>query len=174
MKSIRSTSSLPVMLMLLMLPATTSFGQQEHPLYISICEIEHNTDTAALELTFKIFTDDLETALEEQGVGKLRLGTDREMENADEYIRRYIEKNVVIQVDDRSVELGYVGKEVEMDVAWCYVEVQGVLSIKSMTVSNTLLFELFEEQTNIVHINANKKKKSLMLNIANREGTVEY
>ncbi len=174
MKSIPAISSFSGILMLLMLPATTSFGQQEHPLYISICEIEHNTHTAALELTFKIFTDDLETALEDQGVGKLRLGTDREMENADEYIRRYLEKNVVIQVDGGSVALGYLGKEVEMDVAWCYLEVQGVPSIQTMTVSNTLLFELFEEQTNIVHISANNKKQSLMLNIANREGTVEY
>ena len=161
-------------LLLLLCPVSISFGQQEHPLYISICEIEHNSDTAALEITFKIFTDDLETAMEEQGLGKLRLGTDREAEDSDDYIRRYIEKNVTIQVDEKEMSLGFLGKEVEMDVTWCYVEVAGISSISSMTVSNTLMFELYEEQTNIVHITARKKKKSLMLNTANREGTVTF
>ena len=61
-----------------------------------------------------------------------------------------------------------------MDVTWCYVEVSSIQAIQTMTVSNTLMFELFDEQTNIVHIKANKKKKSLMLNINNREGMVTF
>jgi hypothetical protein len=81
---------------------------------------------------------------------------------------------VQIEVDDRPISFQYLGKEVEMDVTWCYAEISDVPNLKKITVSNTLLLDLYDEQTNIVHIKAHDKKKSMMLNIAKSADTVTF
>ncbi len=145
-----------------------------HQFYISICEMDHNPDTHTLEITFKIFTDDLEQALEAQGTGKLHLGADRESEGADRYISRYLEQHVSIEIDGRILEAKYLGRETESEVTWCYSEIGDVPSISTVTVINTLLIEIFEDQTNMVHIKANGQKKSMLLTRAKDRGTVEF
>ncbi|MDP6053053.1 MAG: hypothetical protein QF879_11965 [Candidatus Latescibacteria bacterium] len=136
--------------------------------------MDHNPDTHTLEITFKIFTDDLEQALEAQGRGKLHLGADRESEGADRYISRYLEQHVSIEIDGRILEAKYLGRETESDVTWCYSEIGDVPSISTVTVINTLLIEIFEDQTNMVHINANGQNKSMLLTRAKDRGTVEF
>ena len=145
-----------------------------HPFYISVCEIEHNPDTDALEITFKIFTEDLEQVLEAQGTGKLNLGTDHESENADRYITRYLEQHVFVEVDGRTLKAEFLGKESEVDAIWCYVEIKDVPSINTIAVTNTLLIDLFEDQTNMVHIKANGQKKSMLFTRVLDRDTVTF
>ncbi|MBT5873613.1 MAG: hypothetical protein HOH43_09355 [Candidatus Latescibacteria bacterium] len=162
------------LLFLFALRVSLSFGQEGHPLYISICEIEYNRDTRALEIAFKLFTEDVELAVEEQGGGALRLGTADEKEGADDYISRYIRNNVVLELETERVEMQFLGKEVEMDVTWCYMEVPSVTSPGTLTVTNSLFFDLYNEQTNIVHVKVGKDSKSLMLNSNERKGSVTF
>ena len=145
-----------------------------HPFYISVCQVDHDPDTRTLEITFKIFIDDLEQTLEAQGTGKLHLGTDRESDAADRYIARYLEQHVLIEIDGRTLTGNYLGKETESDVIWCYVEMEDVPSIHTITVTNTLLIDMFEDQTNMVHIKANGQKKSMLLTRVLDRDTVKF
>lgn len=135
-----------------------------HPFYISVCQIDYNGDTDALEMSFRIFTDDLELALESMGTGRLHLGTEREAEKADEYIGRYLARHVELEVNGLPVDAAFLGKEVDTDAIWCYVEIGGVTALHSLTIENTLLLETFEDQVNLVHVTANDRKKSLVFN----------
>lgn len=145
-----------------------------HPFYISVCQMDHNPDTHGLEITFKIFIEDLEQALEAQGTGKLHLGTSRESEDTDRYIARYLEQHVLIEVNGQPLIGKYLGKEAEMDVVWCFVEMKDVPSINTITVTNTLLIDMFEDQTNMVHIEANGQKKSMLLTRVQDRDTVKF
>ena len=133
-----------------------------HPFYISVCQVDHNPDTGALEMSFRIFMDDLELALETMGTDRLRLGTEREAEKADLYISRYLARHVEIEINGHRAGAAFLGKEVDSDAIWCYVEVENVSVIETMTITNTLLLETFEDQVNLVHVNANGQKKSLV------------
>jgi hypothetical protein len=145
-----------------------------HPYYMSICEVDHNAQSKTLEITFKIFTDDLEEALEAQGAGKLRLGTAEEGKNADRHIFSYLKKNVAFIIKGDSAIFAYVGKEVEGEVTWCYVEAKNVAHINQIEVVNRLLLERHEEQVNIVHVKADGKRKSLLLHKGKISGTLEF
>ena len=145
-----------------------------HPFYISVCQIDYNADADALELSFRIFTDDLELALESMGTGRLHLGTEREAEKADEYIGRYLGRHVELEVNGLPVDAAFLGKEVDTDAIWCYVEVADVTELTSMTIKNTLLLESFEDQVNLVHVNANDQKKSLVFNRLQIRETLEF
>ncbi len=145
-------------------PDAGAMRKAAHPFYISVCQVDHNPDTAALEVSFRIFTDDLEQALETMGTGRLRLGTEREAEKADLYISRYLARHVEIEINGRRVSAAFLGKEMDSDATWCYVEVENIPDLKTMTMTNTLLLESFEDQVNLVHVNANGQKRSLVFN----------
>jgi hypothetical protein len=138
-----------------------------HPFYVSVCQIDFNSENRTLEIAVKIFTDDFELALEETTDRKFFLGTPRELKEADELIKAYFEDHLKISLNKSEVELNYLGKEVEIDATWCYIESQTMPSSTlqgTITVTNRILLESFEDQSNIVHINAGGKSKSLLLN----------
>ncbi|MYD25332.1 MAG: hypothetical protein F4X08_05930 [Gemmatimonadetes bacterium] len=145
-----------------------------HPFYISVCQVDHNPESGALEMSFRIFMDDLELALETMGTDRLHLGTEREVEKADLYIDRYLARHVVIEINGRRVSAAFLGKEVDTDAIWCYVEVENIPALESMTMTNTLLLETYEDQVNLVHVNANGQKKSLLFSQQQITQTLDF
>lgn len=148
-----------------------------HPFYVSVCTIDFNSENRALEIAVKIFTDDFEFALEETTDKKLFLGTPKEPEEADKLIARYLEDHLKISLNDSAIEFNYLGKEVEIDATWCYIESQAMPSSTlqgTITVTNRILLGSFEGQSNIVHINAGDTKKSLILNRMQTTDSVDF
>ena len=154
--------------------AVTPAVPEAHPFYISVCQVDHNPDTGALEMSFRIFTDDLELALETMGTDRLRLGTERESEKADLYIGRYLARHVEIEINGRRVSASFLGKEVDSDAIWCYVEAEDIPVLETMTMTNTLLLETYEDQVNLVHVNANGQKKSLVFDGQQIRQTLDF
>lgn len=145
-----------------------------HPYYVSIFQLTHNPEKKSLQITCKIFTDNLEEAIQEQGTEQLRLGSEREFVKADRYIARYIQQHFDVFVNGEKRSMKYLGKEVELDVTWCYLEITGVPSIDSLGVKNTILFEEYRSQSNIVHTKVGNQKKSAILQREKPEHTFVY
>ena len=156
------------------LPTTDVARGDLHAIHMSVCEITYNTDTHGLEMTFKLFTNDVEQALEAEGTEKLYLGEKNERKEADRYLGRYLEKNVKIQVNNKSVVWKYIGKEVETDAIWLYAEATEIPPLKTVSITNTLLIQIFDDQANMVHIKTDKEKRVLLLNQAKPSDSVEF
>ena len=43
-----------------------------HPFHVSVCEIYHNSKTNSLEISMKLFTDDLELSIQQKGHADFR------------------------------------------------------------------------------------------------------
>jgi hypothetical protein len=134
-----------------------------HEFYVSVCHINHNAADKTLELTFKLFTDDFERVLESIVEERLYLGNENEHAHTDNYVAEYLQQHFTLVVNGDSVQGEYLGKEVEVHNTWCYVEVTGIERVDSLVVHNSLLIDVFEEQSNIVHAKVGKLKKSLSL-----------
>ena len=118
-----------------------------HKFYVSISEVNHNKETAAVEISMKIFTDDLEAALEEMTTQKLWIGDpERELAATDSLLAIYFDKKLTISINEEEKEAIFIGKELEADVTWCYLEIQDVPVISSITIDNRILVELFDDQ----------------------------
>jgi hypothetical protein len=141
----------------------TGLSSWAHPYYVSIFQLNHNAENQTLQVTCKIFTDDLETAIESQGTDQLELGSDRELNKSDEYIAQYIRNHFKIAINGKPREMRYLGKEVDLDVTWAYLEISNIPTINSMNVENNILFEHFSTQTNIIHTEVGTQKKSVIL-----------
>lgn len=145
---------------LMLLLTLTSFDDLDaHKYYFSRTEIHQNVQSNAMEITISIFSDDLENALQDQGE-PLRLGDEREREDVNNLLREYLQSKFTVKTDGRPLLLSFLGKEVEHDITYCYLEVMNVPSCQIMEIKSTILHELFEEQLNRVEINWNGKSTS--------------
>src|SRR5260221_2614213 len=82
-----------------------------HPLYITVTEINHNAKDKILEISCKIFTNDLEVVLEKGAKTKVDLSNSKEKATTDKLIDEYIERHLRLKVDGKAAGLHFVGSE---------------------------------------------------------------
>ena len=132
-----------------------------HDYYVSICTIRHNPETATLDITWRMTTHDIEhTLLPESGDRDLKLGTEKELPEADSLLAGYLLRHLKLSMDGQPLQAKYLGKEVEHDDLFCYLQVEGIPTLSALTVHATLLQDLFDEQENVVHLESGGKTRS--------------
>lgn len=143
-----------------------------HKFYVSLIQVEFNAETEALEITMKIFTDDLEYAISGSQVS-YGLITANEPPDVDSVLYNYIEKNFTIKINGKSYSLVYIGKEVELDVTWIYIEIMEIESIDTIEITDLMLTELFEDQVNLINVRYLGQNKGLLLNRNRTTGKIQ-
>lgn len=151
--------------LLLLLTSVTAFTPKTpvvHDFHTSLTEINFNPKTKSLEMTIRVFTDDLEQALtESNGNSSVRIKpTDF---STDPLIVKYLRKHVAFVSPEKNVlPYDYLGKEIELDATWLYVEVPAAANLQGYTIFNSVMTELFEDQTNLLNLIYPDKKKSFI------------
>lgn len=135
-----------------------------HKYYVSITEAEYNLESKSFEISIKFIGHDLEKALTSAGVPNLYLGTNKEVKNANEYLKRYIDKKFEMVVDGEKLEYKFIGKEINNDdFVYCYIQSNQVEEPQKVAIKNSLLTEVFSEQTNTIYLKSGSKKVSYYL-----------
>jgi hypothetical protein len=145
-----------------------------HPFYISVTEINHNATDKSLEISCKIFYEDLEKALNTQFKTPVDLINPKDKAQTEKMIFAYLLQHFSLKINGRQVMLQYVGYEIEKEAAWCYLQVSNVSDVKQMDIMNNLLFEQFATQVNIVHGIVNGKRESTKLSNPNAVTSFEF
>lgn len=145
-----------------------------HPFYVSICQIDYNQETKSLEISVKVFADDLLLGLENIGKTNIYLGEEKENPKTDEYIFSYLNTQLSFVVNSEKANFKFVGREIEKDVVWTYLEIENVADLTSIDVDCTLLTEVLESQSNIVQVNKNGTIKNLLLNKNKVTGSIAF
>ncbi len=118
---------------------------------MSITDMEYNPTTKSLQISMKLFVDDLELVLEKEQDVKCFLGTEKEHTRTNEFIKAYVSTHFFVEQSKGSLPLTYVGKEVDKDYAWIYLEVKNFKVKDETLLTNSMLTEYFKEQTNKVN-----------------------
>lgn len=145
-----------------------------HPFYVSLVQINQNEKSSSLEVTFKIFTDDLELALENHSGNKFKLNDPNEDPEIGKAIFHYLKNNFQISLDNQQQELILIGMESEFDVTWIYMEVPEIKSPSIVDIAAPLLTEIYESQSNLIHYQKGEIIKSLLLHKNKTSGTIEF
>ena len=159
---------------LFLLIVTTTLSFTTHKFYVSITKIEYAEEKETLQIITKLFIDDIEDVLQARYDKSLIMGGESEPEAVGAYLEQYVLQKLEIEVNGAPVKFHYLGHEYENDVVKTFIEVKGVNELNSISVQNKMLFELFEEQQNIVHIKRYKKRKSLVLDTDNPKGLLNF
>lgn len=136
-----------------------------HKFYVSVTNVGYSEKDDALQITTRIFIDDLEAVLLERYDFQSKLATENESELADEYLEKYLRKKFQVQINGENRTYDLIGRKYDNDVCIFYIEVPEVNypTVKSIEIQNEILTDLFDEQQNIVHFKIKGKKKSFVL-----------
>ena len=154
---------MPHFLLLLIL-----FLSSLHPFHVSVCSINHAPQEQTLQVTQKIFADDLEEALNATAQASGQTTTidvlnPPDPEALETIIHDYLQEHLQITVNGQQVQPNFLGYEREELALWCYLEVEDIADIRSITVRSSILVDAFDDQTNIVHIKYRDTVKSMKL-----------
>lgn len=135
-----------------------------HPLHVSVTEIELDEKEHELEITMRIFADDLETALRtEFRQPTLDVLDPNNKESLNQMTDAYLKKHFYVKLDGKLQTATLIGHELDNDAFVFYVGISKVKKWKTIEIRNTALTEAFEDQSNLVHVTVGEEVKSLRL-----------
>lgn len=138
----------------------TSFSAQAHKFYVSISQINFNEKNKSIEITLKLFTDDLEKSVGDYINQRVKIN---QADDANQNIAAYILKNFSIYLNGQAQNIQYLGKELENDVSWCFLEIKNITDFSEIKITNKIFTEQFENQKNLIQISAFDKEESTVL-----------
>jgi len=159
---------------LLITLAVTLTSAAVHKYYVAVFQLEYVPGKKVVQMTSRIFIDDLDAALGKKYGKKLYLCSDKEVAGAEGYIKQYLLEKISIKLNGSAKTITFLGRETEDDILICYYTVPAETAVKSIQISNTVLFEAYPEQQNIIHTKVNGEKKSLMLTNGSPGGTTDF
>ena len=147
-----------------------------HKYYLSATEVVYSEKNKTLQITSRYFIDDFEKTLEERYLIKPQLSSSKELKGIDQYFDKYLSDKFIITFNEQILKLTFLGKEYDNDVVKCYFESEKINFKKnnSIEIINSSLFEMFEEQQNIIHLQINTTKKSYNLHKENNTALLSF
>lgn len=145
-----------------------------HKYYISVTQVDYVEKKQSVQIITRIFTDDFEKLLRERYDESITLAVKNEPEIVNLYIERYLNEKIKIKINNKDVYFSFIGKEYDVDLVKCYLEIEGVKKIESFEISNKVLFDIFGDQQNIIKTKINSKQKSAILISEKSTATFKY
>jgi hypothetical protein len=145
-----------------------------HPFYIAVTEINLNTADKTLEVSCKMFADDLEQILEKNNHAELDISAEKDKAKFDSYIPAYVKHHLSLSVDGKASNLSYIGFEKEKESAYCYFQVENVSSLKKIDISDSILQDFTSDQINIIHVTINGKRQSTKLDYPSTNASFNF
>ena len=165
----RLTYSLLVILFL----SLTAFSF--HKFYMGVFQVNYAAEKKMIQITSRIFIDDLNNGMEKKYHQKTFVGTDKETQTDIDLLKKYLSENFTIKINGQSKPITFLSKEVESnDVLVCYSRIKDINTFKTIEISNIILVDWNAEQQNITHISAFGTKKSVLFTESSRKELLKY
>ena len=161
-----------ITLLLFLAFSISSFGV--HKFYMAIYQINYAPEKKMLQITSRIFVDDLNKAIEKKYSKKAFFGTEKESPEDLILVKKYFSENLLFKVNGQSKAIQFLSKELEGDVLICYCSIKEVAKINTLEIQNSILVDWNSEQQNIMHFTIMGIKKSLLFTDSNRGEMLKY
>jgi len=145
-----------------------------HPLHVSTTEVSFNAKEKSLEISCRLFTDDFEQILAKNYKTKTDLNRADMSKAMDELIKKYLNANLKYAVNGKMVTANYIGFEIDHEATNVYLEIENVSSLQSLSLTNSLLYDLFDDQLNILHVAQGTLRKSGRANYPSTKLSVTF
>lgn len=137
-----------------------------HKIVKTMMRIDFNSESKSLEVTRKLFTHDSKAVLGNLNMGNKKAEKDSEI---DKTILAYLEKNFILKDKrDEVKKLNRVGREAKVDTTLVFVEDLNVENPEGLKLQNTVFFESFADQTNLVVARFNDLNADLLFKSGDR------
>lgn len=141
---------------------------EAHKFYMAIFQVNYAPEKKMLQVTSRIFIDDLNMALEKKYGKKTFLGSEKESNEDVTNLKKYFAEQLLFKVNGQVKPVLFLSKEIEGDLIICYCRVSDIPKIQSVEITNTILTHWNSEQQNILHFNAFGEKKTFLFTASNK------
>ncbi len=148
---------------LLVAAATFFFSAFKHPIYLSVTDLKYTAHEKTIQGSVKIFVNDFETALKRIHHKPVDLINIKDSVLVRDVCEQYLHKNLVISVNGKQLKYSILGFEQNEEAFWMYVESAKSAFPGKVMIQNTILYQDFPQQMNIIHLDVNKNQKSTRL-----------
>ena len=132
-----------------------------HEYHVSVTQMQYNPAQKSLEISIRVFTDDLEKALSMENNNRRFVINNSDQNDA--FVEKYLRKSFVMMDARQQVRpFQYVGKEQEADATWIYLEVPAQGTIEGWMLQNNLLMDVFSDQMNMLNLKLPTGKKTIL------------
>jgi len=138
----------------------------EHKYYVST-SLFNFTEDNSLQVTLRIFKDDLSNAISKNYLSE----SSDDLDLIDKFyfnkLEDYFNLNLNVLIENKKIKLHLLGLESKNDMYVCFLEIENLESFTTLSLENKILFEIFKDQQNIIHVKKNSKKRSFISRINN-------
>ena len=155
----------------------SSHLENAHDFHLSRTTVNYDSEEQAIQISTSIFIDDLELSLQGWGHDSLKICTHKEKEEAESLMHKYLSQHLTLEVNGKKLTTEFLGKEPSDDLmaVWCYLEIYDVAPFEEISITNTILTELFDDQKNITMLQLDKERVAHILFTTDKTSeNVEY
>jgi len=145
----------------------TAYAGMIHPFFVSMTDINYNNKEKELEISVRIFTDDLENTLRKYHSMQIDILHPSDIKQMNGFVNDYIEKHLQLNVNGSPVQISFLGYEQQSESIWSYFEVKNINNVQKLNITNSLLHDYDTNQVNMIHAKANDKEYTIKLDYPN-------
>ncbi len=145
-----------------------------HPLFVSVTEIELNAKDKTLEISCKIFTDDFEKTLRQNYKTTVDLLKPKDKAAMEKLVSGYVQKHLLLTANGKKVSLQFIGYEQQEEGIVSFYQVNNIASLQKIDITNNILYEYKKEQIGIIHVTVDGNRKSTKLDNPADKASFEF
>lgn len=145
-----------------------------HKFYVGVFQIDYFKEKKEVQITTRLFIDDLEKVLYKKYNKHFYITTKDEVSDANAYITKYLLEKLQLKINNKAQIIQFLTKEQEDNIIICYLKVNFKDNIKDLEITNNVLSDIFKEQQNLVHLNINGNKKTLLFTNTETNQKLKY
>lgn len=139
-----------------------------HPYHVGSVEFNYNQKSKTFEITGRFFMDDLENAVNKKYAKNLHFLDKKNEKEMNEALRNYASEHLKLKVNNQFLKVNYVGYEEDSESVDIFLESEKVENPKKTEAAVSFIYNLFDDQMNIIHIIVNGERKSEKLVYPNK------
>lgn len=141
-----------------------------HPIHVSVCNVE--IEKEEITIAIKLFSDDFQLALY-HNYGKEIPVEDLILPENKELVDRYVGDAIQIILNKKdSVRFNYRNADMNEEAIWLYYSAK-MSNVKKLQIVNSLLLDIYLDQTNLLIINYMGKQNGFRFNSRHREEFID-
>ena len=130
---------------------------------MAIYQVDFVPQKKRIQVTSRIFVDDLNAALEKKFHVKSNLGSVQETPQEVANLKKYLAEKFFFKVNGIVKPMTYLSKELDANVLICYFRIPDISKVNKLEIENSVLMEWNSDQQNIIQANLNGDKQTVML-----------
>ena len=143
-----------------------------HPIYIAVAQIEYLSSDKFVTVLCKMFSDDLALALQKQYQKTENIYAPENIKKLPSEIEDYVKKHLQLKINGKAANLVFTNYKKEENAVSIYFMISNINNVQRIEVTDTIFYELYDKQIQIVYITVNGNRKSNR--ITNLENKVAF